>query len=211
MLGKQVLTIFLCIKRLRLIWNFIVNDVQSATYFSHGTPSPARDLFQWLNTRVKVHISLWTLREYPKRHFRYLSDSGDTFLPLHWSKIKVATSFGEEEENLFVTIQFLTKMNSSKTFELKYYKYYILINCYYTVSRSMINAICFNAVTPHCTELNIDSLQIYLRYHRQSNKIRQHTDDGDEDLTMAPESMWVFVYQGCDKTFHCTKLTKGNV
>ena len=82
LLGEQVLTIFLCIKRVRLNWNFIVNDVQNATYSSHGAPCPARDLFPWLNTRVKVHISLWTIREYPKRHFRYLSDSGDTFLPL---------------------------------------------------------------------------------------------------------------------------------
>ena len=82
LLGEQVLTIFLCINRVRLNWNFIVNDVQSATYSSHGAPCPARDLFPWLNTRVKVHISLWTTREYPKRHFRYLSDSGDTFLPL---------------------------------------------------------------------------------------------------------------------------------
>ena len=81
-LGEQVLTIFLCIKRVRLNWNFIVNDVQSATYPSHGAHCPARDLFPKLNTRVKVHISLWTIREYPKRHFRYLSDSGDTFLPL---------------------------------------------------------------------------------------------------------------------------------
>ena len=78
LLGEQVLTIFLCIKRVRLNWNLIVNDIQSATYSSTGP----RDLFPWLNTRVKVHISLWTIREYPKRHFRYLSDSGDTFLPL---------------------------------------------------------------------------------------------------------------------------------
>ena len=82
MLGEQVLTIFSCIKQVRLNWNFIVIDVQSATYSSHGAPCPSRDLFPWLNTRVKVHISLWTIREYPKRHFRYLSDSGDTFLPL---------------------------------------------------------------------------------------------------------------------------------
>ena len=82
LLGEQVLTIFLCIKRLCLNWNFIVNDVQSATYSSHGAPCLARDLFPWLNTRMKVHISLWTIREYLKRHFRYFSDSGDTFLPL---------------------------------------------------------------------------------------------------------------------------------
>ena len=82
LLGELVLTIFLCIKRIRFNWNFIVNDVQSATYSSHGAPCPARDLFPWLNTRVKVHISLWTIRKYPKRHFRYLSDKGDTFLPL---------------------------------------------------------------------------------------------------------------------------------
>ena len=36
----------------------------------------------WINTRLKVHISVWTIREYPKRHFSYLSDSEDTFLPL---------------------------------------------------------------------------------------------------------------------------------
>ena len=82
LLNEQVLTIVLCIKRMRLSWNFIVNDVQSATFTSHGAPCHARDLFPWLNTRVQVHISLWTIREYPKRHFRYLSDSGDTFLPL---------------------------------------------------------------------------------------------------------------------------------
>ena len=75
--------IFLCIKRVRLNWNSIVNDVQSATYSSHGAPCPARDLFPWLTTRVKVHMSLWAIHEYPKRHFRYLSDSGDTFLPLN--------------------------------------------------------------------------------------------------------------------------------
>ena len=45
LLGKQVLTIFLCIKRVRLNWNFIVNDIQSATYCSHGAPCPARYLF----------------------------------------------------------------------------------------------------------------------------------------------------------------------
>ena len=83
LLGEQVLTIFLCIKRVRLNWNFIVNDVQNGTYSSHGAPCPTRDLFPWLNTRMKVHISLWTIREYPKRHFWYLSDSGDTFLPLY--------------------------------------------------------------------------------------------------------------------------------
>ena len=83
LLGEQVLTIFLCIKRVRLNWNCIVYDVQNATYSSHGAPCPARDLFPLLNTRVKVHISVWTIREYPKRHFRYLSDSGDTYLPLN--------------------------------------------------------------------------------------------------------------------------------
>ena len=59
LLGEQVLTIFLCIKRVRLIWNCIVNDVQSTTYSSHGVPCPARDLFPWLNTRVKVYIYLY--------------------------------------------------------------------------------------------------------------------------------------------------------
>ena len=38
LLGEQVLTIFLCIKRVRLNWNLIVNDVQSATYSSDGGP-----------------------------------------------------------------------------------------------------------------------------------------------------------------------------
>ena len=82
LIGEQLLTIFICIKGVRLNWNFIANDVQSATYSSHGAPCPARDLFPRLNTRVKVHISLWTIREYPKRHFWYLSDMGDTFLQL---------------------------------------------------------------------------------------------------------------------------------
>ena len=63
-------------------WNFIVYDVHNATYSSHWAPWPARDLFPWLNTRVKVHISVWTIREYPKRHSSYLSVSEDTFLPL---------------------------------------------------------------------------------------------------------------------------------
>ena len=31
---------------------------------------------------MKVHLSLWTIRQYPKRHFRYLSDLGYTFLSL---------------------------------------------------------------------------------------------------------------------------------
>ena len=85
LLGEQVLTIFLCTKRVRLNWNFIVHQLHSvpnATYSSHGAPCPAQDLFPWLNTRVKVHISVWTIREYPKRHSSYLSDSGDIFLPL---------------------------------------------------------------------------------------------------------------------------------
>ena len=68
LLGEQVLTIFLCIKRVRLHWNSIVYDVQNATYSSHGAPCPARDLFPLLNTRVKVHISVWKIHEYPKRH-----------------------------------------------------------------------------------------------------------------------------------------------
>ena len=89
LLGEQVLTIFLCIKRVRLNRNFIVNDVQSVTYSSNGAPCPVRDLFPWLNTRMKVHISPWTIRKYPKRPFPYLSDSGDTFLLL--------SSPGEEE------------------------------------------------------------------------------------------------------------------
>ena len=39
---------------------------------------------------MKVHLSLWTIREYPKRHFRYLSDSEDTFLPLKYCVISHA-------------------------------------------------------------------------------------------------------------------------
>ena len=88
LLGEQVITIFLCIKRVRLNWNVIVNDAQSATYPSHGAPCPARDLFKWLNTRMKAHISLWTIREHLKRYFQYLSDLGDTFLPLQVNEIK---------------------------------------------------------------------------------------------------------------------------
>ena len=82
LLGVQVLTIFLCIKRVRLNCNFIVYDVQNATYSIRGAPCPALDVFPLLNTRVKVHISVWIIREYPKRHSSYLSDLWDTFLPL---------------------------------------------------------------------------------------------------------------------------------
>ena len=46
------------IKRVRLKWNFIVYDVQNATYSSHGTPFPERDLFPWL-TRESKYISLY--------------------------------------------------------------------------------------------------------------------------------------------------------
>ena len=49
-----------------------------------GPLVPHVDLFPWLNTKVKVHISVWTIRENPKIHSSYLSDSGDTFLPLIW-------------------------------------------------------------------------------------------------------------------------------
>ena len=56
------------IKRVRWTWNFIVYDVQNATYSSHGAPCPAP--FPWLNTRDKVHISLWTIREYPNTLLR---------------------------------------------------------------------------------------------------------------------------------------------
>ena len=71
-------------------WYFIVNDVQSDIFSSDGAPCPTRDLFPWLNTRVKVHISLWTIREYPKRHFRYLLDSG---IPSYhwWAYITITT------------------------------------------------------------------------------------------------------------------------
>ena len=61
-------------------YNFLIHQA------SHGASCPARDLFPWLNTRVKVHISLCTIREYPKRHFRYLSDSGDSFLPFFFTR-----------------------------------------------------------------------------------------------------------------------------
>ena len=105
LIGGQVLTIFLCIKQVRLNWIFFAYDVQNATYSSHGAPCPTRDLIPWLSTRVniwrlitgawrnlisttnkrvKVQIFVWTIREYPKRHSSYLSDSGDTFLPLSW-------------------------------------------------------------------------------------------------------------------------------
>ena len=110
LLGEEVLTIFCCIKRVRLNWNVIVHDVQSATYSCHGAPCPTRDLFPRLNTRVKVHIYLWTIREYPKRHFRYLSDSGDTFLPLHASGNETLSNLlarkmaGVPQENVFVLI-----------------------------------------------------------------------------------------------------------
>ena len=83
--GEQVLTIFLCIKRVRLNWNFIVYDVQNTTYSSHGAPCPARDQFPWPNMRVKVHISVWIIPKYPKRHSWYKNvplGYGDTFLPL---------------------------------------------------------------------------------------------------------------------------------
>ena len=76
------LQFLICIKRVCLNWNFIIYDLQNANYSSHGAPCSARDLFPWLNTKVKVQISVWTIREYPKRHSSYLSDSGDTFLPL---------------------------------------------------------------------------------------------------------------------------------
>ena len=56
LLGKQVLTIFLCISVNFLICNYFDYDVQNSSYSSHGAPCPARDLFQWLNTKVKVHI-----------------------------------------------------------------------------------------------------------------------------------------------------------
>ena len=73
---------------------FYVYDVQNATYSSHGAPCTARDLFPWLNTRVKVHISVWAIREYPKRHSSYLSDSG---IPsYHWEAMidKIIPVFG---------------------------------------------------------------------------------------------------------------------
>ena len=86
LLGEQVLTctIFLSIKRVRLKWNCIVYDVWNAFYSSHEAPCPAWDLFPWLNTRVKVHVSVWKVRGYPERHSSYLSDSGDTFLRSHY-------------------------------------------------------------------------------------------------------------------------------
>ena len=40
LLGEQVLTLSLSIKRVRLNWNFIVYDVQNATYSSHGPLVP---------------------------------------------------------------------------------------------------------------------------------------------------------------------------
>ena len=70
-----------CIRRNRSLFLYI--DVQNTTNSSHGAPCHAQDVFPWLNTRVKVHISVWTIREYSKRHSPCLSDSGDTFLPLN--------------------------------------------------------------------------------------------------------------------------------
>ena len=84
--------------------NFIVNDVQNATYSSHGAPCSARDLFPWLNTRVKVHISVWTIRKYPKRHSSYLSDSGDTFLPLKFHEIWWTISRWKEKKIVYQPI-----------------------------------------------------------------------------------------------------------
>ena len=57
LLGEQVLTIFICIKRVRYNWNFIVYDVQNATYSSHGVPCLARDLYPWLNTSICMGIT----------------------------------------------------------------------------------------------------------------------------------------------------------
>ena len=62
LLGEQVRTFFLCISVYFLICNYFVYDVQNATYSSHGAPCPTRDLFPWLNTKVKVHISVWPRR-----------------------------------------------------------------------------------------------------------------------------------------------------
>ena len=76
LLGEQVLTIFLCIKRVRLNWNLIVNNVHNATYSSHGAPCPTRDLFPWLNTRVKVHNISMDNTQISAMTFSYLSDSG---------------------------------------------------------------------------------------------------------------------------------------
>ena len=45
-------------------------------------PLVPHEISPWLNTRVKVHVFLWTIREYPKRHFRYLSDSGGYLLTI---------------------------------------------------------------------------------------------------------------------------------
>ena len=73
-----------------LNWNVIIYDVQNSVYSIHGVPCPARDLFPWLNTRVKVHISVLTINEYPKRHHSYLSDSGDTSYHCYWSRQKEA-------------------------------------------------------------------------------------------------------------------------
>ena len=58
---------------------------------------------------MKVHISLWTIRKYPKRHFRYLSNSGGTFLPLYVTPHRCAGGLknfdirsGSQRHRLFV-------------------------------------------------------------------------------------------------------------
>ena len=39
---------------------YFVYYVQNTTCSSHGAHCPERDLFRWLNTKVKVHISVWS-------------------------------------------------------------------------------------------------------------------------------------------------------
>ena len=42
--------------------NYFVYDVHNVTYSSHGAPCSAQDLFPWLSTKLKVHISVWSRR-----------------------------------------------------------------------------------------------------------------------------------------------------
>ena len=66
----------------------------------------------WLNTRVKVHIL--TIREYPKRHSSYLSDSGDTFLPL----IRYAKKYTNMRTCTLLCRPIRTQRNVSRTVTL---------------------------------------------------------------------------------------------
>ena len=84
LLGEQVLTIFLCIKRVRLNWSFIVNDVQSATYSVTG-PLVLQEIFPIAKHESEsTYISMdntWI----SEKTFSVPLGFGDTFLPLiYW-------------------------------------------------------------------------------------------------------------------------------